>query len=245
MTKLFALFGIMLLALALGMEASGRLRVAEAATVDVDAADFSFIPETETISVGDTVVWTNTGATVHNVLTTGGPFNSPNLAPGATYSFDFSTAGSYDYYCSFHSTGPGNGMSGTVIVQQEATVTASATSAAGSATATRTRTATASASATRTTTPGASTETPIPLVTATPPAAGPSPTPVSPPVVAPGSPVQPGGGAAGAGVRPPATGSGPGSSQDDAWTLALAVAGAALLAASASVSWRSRRRPDS
>lgn len=67
----------------------------------------AFVPASKTISVGTTVTWTNKYSYDHTV-TSGVPnapdslFNSGNLTPGSTFSFKFTTAGTFNYYCMIH-----------------------------------------------------------------------------------------------------------------------------------------------
>lgn len=80
-----------------------------------------FNPQNITISVGDTVTWTNTGG-VHNVNGSQAvyPDNPVGFGSGPaanapwTYSFVFNTPGSYDYRCDPHFS---LGMTGTVTVE--------------------------------------------------------------------------------------------------------------------------------
>src|SRR5712692_8139578 len=57
---------------------------------------------------GGAVVWRNDGHTTHTVTsdsTLNGnlpTISSPNLVNGGTYSFSFTAAGTYHYYCSIH-----------------------------------------------------------------------------------------------------------------------------------------------
>jgi FtsP/CotA-like multicopper oxidase with cupredoxin domain len=95
----------------LAVASSGLQSAASGSTHTVVIKDFSFQPDTITIKPGDTVTWVNqeTDGTVHTV--TGDPLNSPDIAPGGTYSFTFSSVGSVDYHCSHHTY-----MTGTVNV---------------------------------------------------------------------------------------------------------------------------------
>jgi plastocyanin len=66
--------------------------------------------------VNSTVTWTNNDKSIHTVTadnqTAGSPiFDSGTLAAGASFSFNFTTPGTYTYHCNFHSW-----MSGTVVV---------------------------------------------------------------------------------------------------------------------------------
>jgi plastocyanin len=79
-----------------------------------------FDPTQVTIQAGQTVKWTwPTGSEQHNVQPDATePTRSGNLVDGpAEYSFTFTTAGTYDFYCGNHGGPAGFGMSGTVIVQ--------------------------------------------------------------------------------------------------------------------------------
>ncbi len=54
--------------------------------------------------MGDTVKWTNMDTAPHTVTVTSGPvkFNSGNLAKGQSFSYTFTKAGKYSYYCAVH-----------------------------------------------------------------------------------------------------------------------------------------------
>jgi amicyanin len=73
--------------------------------------DFKFNPATLTVPVGTTVTWTNQDEEPHTIAAKDGSFHSPGMDTHATYSFTFTTAGSYDYICSIHPF-----MTGTVVV---------------------------------------------------------------------------------------------------------------------------------
>jgi plastocyanin len=78
----------------------------------------AFAPASKTISVGTTITWTNKDNTTHTA-TSGVPnspdglFNSGNLGNGGTFSFKFTTAGTFKYYCAIH----GAMMTATMTVQ--------------------------------------------------------------------------------------------------------------------------------
>jgi amicyanin len=79
----------------------------------VAISDFKFNPATLTVPVGATVTWTNQDEEPHTIAAKDGSFHSPGMDTHATYSFTFTTAGSYDYICSIHPF-----MTGTVVVTQ-------------------------------------------------------------------------------------------------------------------------------
>ena len=70
-----------------------------------------YSPSPLSISVGTIVVWTNNDNTGHTV-TEGNPsgntppngFDSGILAPGKTFTHNFETAGTIQYYCTLHPT---------------------------------------------------------------------------------------------------------------------------------------------
>lgn len=78
-------------------------------TVEID--DFAFVPATLTIKRGDAVTWINRDEEPHTVADSGGSFRSPGMGANGTYSFTFSTPGTFDYICTIHTF-----MRGTVVV---------------------------------------------------------------------------------------------------------------------------------
>jgi plastocyanin len=77
----------------------------------------AFSPSSKTVAVGTTIKWINRDAVIHTV-TSGTPnspsglFDSGNLGNNAEFSFTFTEAGTFTYYCRPHSN-----MTGTIIVQ--------------------------------------------------------------------------------------------------------------------------------
>ena len=109
------------IALMLSIPTVGRLgSVATAAparqATTVDAGDNFFEPRNVTVRAGTTVQWTNMGQNPHTVTADNGAFNSGNLNSGQGFSFTFSTAGTYPYYCEYHGSRGGQGMAGTITV---------------------------------------------------------------------------------------------------------------------------------
>jgi plastocyanin len=71
-------------------------------TVTIDDVN-GFTPQTLTVRVGQTVTWTNTGQQVHTATSNPGYYNafdSGGLGNGQSYSYTFTTAGSYGYHSS-------------------------------------------------------------------------------------------------------------------------------------------------
>jgi amicyanin len=92
------------------LAASAQQAAAEAVAVKID--NFKFGPEDLTVAVGTTVTWTNRDDIPHTVVSTTGAFKSKVLDTDEKFSFTFSKAGTYDYFCSVHPK-----MTGKVIVQ--------------------------------------------------------------------------------------------------------------------------------
>jgi plastocyanin len=81
---------------------------------DIEVADFTFAPPTLTVKVGTTVTWHfDQPSAPHNVvsLTTPVLFNSGTPKGTGTYSFTFTTPGTFPYLCQIHPS-----MKGTIIV---------------------------------------------------------------------------------------------------------------------------------
>jgi plastocyanin len=66
--------------------------------------NFAYSLSHTTVKVGTTVTWTNEDSAAHTVTTSNGPvmFDSGSIATGKSYSFTFTKAGDYKYFCSFH-----------------------------------------------------------------------------------------------------------------------------------------------
>jgi plastocyanin len=82
--------------------------VMNAATLGAKA----FNPDTITVAIGTSLMWTNTDTISHTSTGDAGGWNSGVLVPGATFSVNFPTSGTYTYHCSIHPD-----MVGTVMVQ--------------------------------------------------------------------------------------------------------------------------------
>jgi plastocyanin len=68
-----------------------------------------FEPATLTVPAGTTVTWKNSDSTLHTVTSgsaetgvSGTEFDSSYLAGGKTFQHTFSSAGTFDYYCTLH-----------------------------------------------------------------------------------------------------------------------------------------------
>ena len=83
-----------------------------AANVAVKIDNFVFGPQAITVSVGTTVTWTNSDDIPHTAVSTDGVFKSKVMDTDERFSYTFTKAGTYSYYCSVHPK-----MTGKVVVQ--------------------------------------------------------------------------------------------------------------------------------
>ena len=111
--------GAFLAALGLGVAGLGAgagpvaaLAQPKPATMEVKIDNFSFGPAQLTVKVGTTVTWTNRDDIPHTVVSTDKVFKSKVLDTDEKFSFTFSTAGTFPYFCSIHPK-----MTGTIVVQ--------------------------------------------------------------------------------------------------------------------------------
>jgi plastocyanin len=83
-----------------------------AANAEVNIDNFVFGPQTITVPVGATVTWTNKDDIPHTSVSTEGVFKSKVLDTDEKFSYTFTKAGTYSYYCTIHPK-----MTGRVVVQ--------------------------------------------------------------------------------------------------------------------------------
>jgi plastocyanin len=84
----------------------------QAATAAVKIDNFSFGPATLTVAIGTTVTWVNHDDIPHNVISTDGLFKSKVMDTDEKFSFMFTKAGTFPYFCGIHPK-----MTGKVVVQ--------------------------------------------------------------------------------------------------------------------------------
>lgn len=72
----------------------------------------TFDPAMQTAHVGDVIQWNNNGSVTHTITFDSQPsLSDPSLAPGGVWEVKFTTAGTYQYHCTIHSS-----MVGTIVV---------------------------------------------------------------------------------------------------------------------------------
>jgi plastocyanin len=90
---------------------SFHLGSARAADTMVTIDNFTFEPARLAVKVGTTVTWKNHDDIPHTVVSPG-KFRSKAIDTDDSYSFTFTTAGDYPYFCSLHPH-----MTGTIKVE--------------------------------------------------------------------------------------------------------------------------------
>jgi plastocyanin len=104
-----------IIAMLLLVAGSSRVRASDqpsAANVAVKIDNFVFGPQAITVPVGTTVTWTNSDDIPHTAVSTDGVFKSKVLDTDEKFSYTFTKAGTYSYYCSVHPK-----MTGQVVVK--------------------------------------------------------------------------------------------------------------------------------
>ncbi len=84
-----------------------------AVDVAVKIGNFTFGPQEVKVKAGTTVIWTNEDDIPHTVVSPNN-FRSQVLDTDGTYSFTFTTPGTYKYFCSLHPH-----MTGAIVVEAE------------------------------------------------------------------------------------------------------------------------------
>ena len=88
-----------------------RAQTPAAAAVAID--NFTFNPQTLTVKAGTTVTWTNKDDIPHGIAVTNNAFKrSQALDTDDSFSFTFTTPGTYQYFCYIHPH-----MTGTIVVE--------------------------------------------------------------------------------------------------------------------------------
>ena len=64
----------------------------------------AYNPTQLTVAVGTTVTFTNKDNANHSVTETGNLFDSGTIKSGNSYTYQFNTAGTFYFYCNYHSS---------------------------------------------------------------------------------------------------------------------------------------------
>jgi amicyanin len=85
---------------------------AQTAPNAVGIDNFTFNPQQLTVKAGATVTWTNKDDIPHAIAAVNKQFKSKALDTSDSYSFTFTTPGTFAYFCSLHPH-----MTGTIVVE--------------------------------------------------------------------------------------------------------------------------------
>jgi plastocyanin len=102
------------LGVVLGLLAGVAVMAAPAGAQDTPVMidNFTFTPQRVTVKAGTTVIWVNHDDIPHAVASTTKAFRSKVLDTDDKFAFTFTTAGTYEYFCSLHPH-----MTGTIVVE--------------------------------------------------------------------------------------------------------------------------------
>jgi amicyanin len=103
--RFHVLIPALMLAVGLGFSVQAQEKAAAnapAATPSVHIDNFSFTPAEITISPGTTLTWTNGDDIPHTVVASNKAFRSKVMDTDQQFSFTFTAAGTYEYFCSLH-----------------------------------------------------------------------------------------------------------------------------------------------
>ena len=87
------------------------------AQITVSMRDNFFQQRVDTVAAGGTVTWRNDGNNPHTSTSDAGVWDSGSVASGGTFARQFTQAGSFPYFCTFHGQAGGVGMAGTIVVR--------------------------------------------------------------------------------------------------------------------------------
>ena len=90
---------------------SGTPAPKSGSNASVTIQNMAFGPDTLRIAAGTKVTWSNADGMTHTVTELNALFDSGNLPSGKSFSYTFTTVGSFKYYCVIHP-----GMKGVVVV---------------------------------------------------------------------------------------------------------------------------------
>ena len=102
----FAISRALIIAMLLGpivgaMLALGAVAAQETTNV-ITIDNFTFSPKELTVAVGTTVKWVNHDDVPHLVVENNKTFRSKALDTDDSYSYTFTSAGTFDYFCALH-----------------------------------------------------------------------------------------------------------------------------------------------
>jgi len=111
-SSLAAVLPLVLGAVLISHPTRAKSEESKSASTQVNVDNFTFGPETLTVPANSTVTWVNKDDVPHVIASNDGIFKSKALDTDDKYSYTFTKAGTYAYYCSVHPK-----MVGKIVVQ--------------------------------------------------------------------------------------------------------------------------------
>ena len=96
----FVLVGGTLPAVSMAQQADFTLNIVEPSVSD--PMSWAFDTPDLSASVGQTIMWTNTGAQAHTITADDNSLDSGSIDPGGTFSFSPTSPGTFAYHCTPH-----------------------------------------------------------------------------------------------------------------------------------------------
>lgn len=107
-----AILGIVFIDRSSGDSADQTPVVADETSVEVEIADFTFIPAELTVGAGAEITWRNSDPVIHDATAREDSWATDVIAGGESQTLVFDTPGTFEYYCTIHPW-----MEGTIIVR--------------------------------------------------------------------------------------------------------------------------------
>ena len=105
MKALARLAALLTVAAAVALPTGGAAETQFGVTIaepDGRGSTFAYVPNELVVTVGDTIVWTNTGNIIHTITADDGSFDSGIVEIGNQFSFTPTFAGAITYHCRIH-----------------------------------------------------------------------------------------------------------------------------------------------
>ena len=112
LTGLLTAIPLILIVILMSNPTRARSEETKTQSAEVKVDNFTFGPQTLTVAVNTTVTWVNRDDIPHVIVSNDGVFKSKALDTDEKYSFTFTKAGTYAYFCGIHPK-----MTGKVVVQ--------------------------------------------------------------------------------------------------------------------------------
>lgn len=97
--------------------ASATIQMTSSSSGYGSGTSYDFSPRVDTVSVGDTVAWSNGTSATHDVSADDGSWDLGDVTANGSEVRVFSETGEHPYHCTYHGS-PGSGMHGTIVVEQ-------------------------------------------------------------------------------------------------------------------------------